>query len=181
MATLQPPFYSEEYEQRFPGKFDWTVTAGSASQITDGAAALLIASREKAESLGLRPRARIHTDVVVGSDPVLQLTGPIPSTRKALATAGLSLKDIDVVEINEAFAAVVLAWKKELEIDDDWFEEHVNPNGGAIACGHPLGASGARIMTDLVNELERREARFGLQTMCAAFGTSNTTIIERLD
>ena len=169
MATLPTPF-----------KEDGVVTAGNSSQISDGAAALVIASREKAEELGLRPRARFHTFALAGVDPITMLTGPIPATRRALDRAGLSLQDIEVVEINEAFASVVLAWKKELEIPDDWFEEHVNPNGGAIALGHPLGASGARLMTSLLHELERREARYGLQTMCEGGGQANATIVERL-
>ncbi len=161
-------------------KEDGVVTAANSSQITDGAAALVITSREKAEELGLRPRARFHAFALAGVDPITMLTGPIPATQRVLAKAGLSLEDISVVEINEAFATVVLAWKKELGIPDDWFEENVNPNGGAIALGHPLGASGARLMTTLLHELERREARYGLQTMCEGGGMANATIIERL-
>lgn len=180
MADLKPAFFSEEMSKRFP-EIRWTVTAGNSSQITDGSAALLITTPEKAEQLGLRPRARFVSFAVAGADPVRMLTGPIPSTRKALERAGLDLqKDIDVVEINEAFASVVLAWKKAFEIGDTWFEERVNPNGGAIALGHPLGASGARLMTTLLNELERRGARYGLQTMCEGGGLSNATIIERI-
>jgi acetyl-CoA acetyltransferase len=114
-------------------------------------------------------------------DPIIMLTGPIEASRRALANANLRLEDMDVVEINEAFASVVLAWKQELGIADDWFEENVNPNGGAIALGHPLGASGARLMTSLLHELERRSARYGLQTMCEGGGEANATIIERLD
>jgi acetyl-CoA acyltransferase len=169
MATLPTPF-----------KEGGVVTAGNSSQISDGASVLVIASREKAEELGLKPRARFHSFALAGVDPITMLTGVIPSTQKVLANANLKLEDIDVVEINEAFASVVLSWKKELGIADDWFEEHVNPNGGAIAIGHPLGASGARLMASLLNELERREARFGLQTMCEGGGVSNATIIERL-
>jgi acetyl-CoA acyltransferase len=169
MAALPTPF-----------KEDGVVTAGNSSQISDGASALVIASKEKAEKLGLRPRARFHTFALSGVDPITMLTGPIPATRKALDRAGLSLEDIDVVEINEAFASVVLAWKEDLDIPDEWFEANVNPNGGAIALGHPLGASGAKLMTTLLGELERREARFGLQTMCEGGGVSNATIIERL-
>jgi acetyl-CoA acyltransferase len=169
MATLPTPF-----------KEDGVVTAGNSSQISDGAAAIVIAARETAEELGLRPRARFQAFALSGVDPITMLTGPIPATQKVLANAGLSLEDIDAVEINEAFASVVLAWKKELGIADAWFEEHVNPNGGAIALGHPLGASGARLMTTLLHELDRREARFGLQTMCEGGGEANATIIERL-
>jgi acetyl-CoA acyltransferase len=169
MAALPTPF-----------KDDGVVTAGNSSQISDGAAALVIASREKAEQLGLRPRARFHAFALSGVDPITMLTGPIPATEKVLARAGLSLQDMDAVEINEAFASVVLAWKKQLEIPDDWFEEHVNPNGGAIALGHPLGASGAKLMTTLLHELERRQGRYGLQTMCEGGGEANATVIERL-
>lgn len=180
MGTLQPAFYSEEMTKKFP-EIRWSVTAANSSQITDGAAALLITTPEKAEELGLRPRARFVSFAVAGADPVRMLTGPIPSTQRALERAGLNLEnDIDVVEINEAFASVVLAWKKALSVSDAWFEDRVNPNGGAIALGHPLGASGARLMTTLLSELERREARFGLQTMCEGGGLSNATIIERL-
>jgi len=169
MAALPTPF-----------KEDGVVTAGNSSQISDGAAALVIASREKAEELGLRPRARFHSFALSGVDPITMLTGPIPATEKVLERAGLKLQDINVVEINEAFASVVLAWKKDLDIPDDWFEANVNPNGGAIALGHPLGASGAKLMSTLLHELERREARYGLQTMCEGGGESNATIIERL-
>jgi acetyl-CoA acyltransferase len=169
MATLPTPF-----------KDGGVVTAGNSSQISDGAAAVVIASREKAEELGLRPRARFHSFALAGVDPITMLTGVIPATRKVLDRAGLKLEDIDAVEINEAFASVVLAWKKELEIPDDWFEGRVNPNGGAIALGHPLGASGAKLMTTLLHELERREGRYGLQTMCEGGGEANATIIERL-
>jgi acetyl-CoA acyltransferase len=169
MATLPTPF-----------KDGGVVTAGNSSQISDGAAALVIASREKAEELGLRPRARFHSFALAGVDPIAMLTGPIPATRKVLDRAGLRLDDIAAVEINEAFASVVLAWKKELEISDGWFEANVNPNGGAIALGHPLGASGAKLMATLLNEVERRQARYGLQTMCEGGGESNATVIERL-
>jgi len=169
MATLPTPF-----------KDDGVVTAANSSQISDGATALVVASREKAEELGLRPRARFHAFALSGVDPITMLTGPIEATRKVLAGGGLSLEDIDVLEINEAFASVVLAWKQELEIPDDWFEARVNPNGGAIALGHPLGASGGRLMTTLLHELERRDGRYGLQVMCEGGGLSNATIIERL-
>jgi acetyl-CoA acyltransferase len=163
-----------------PFKEDGVVTAGNSSQISDGASAVVITTPEKAKELGLTPRARFHTFALAGVDPITMLTGVIPATRKALDRAGLTLEDIDVVEINEAFASVVLAWKKELEIPDEWFEQRVNVNGGAIALGHPLGASGTKLMATLLNELERREARFGLQTMCEGGGEANATIIERL-
>ncbi|MGH2686850.1 MAG: thiolase family protein [Actinomycetota bacterium] len=163
-----------------PFKEDGVVSAGNSSQISDGASAVVITSRERAEELGLRPRARFHSFALAGVDPITMLTGVIPATRKVLDRAGLKLDDISVVEINEAFASVVLAWKKELEIPDEWFEANVNPNGGAIALGHPLGASGAKLMATLLNELERREGRFALQTMCEGGGEANATIIERL-
>jgi acetyl-CoA acyltransferase len=169
MAALPPAF-----------KEDGVITAGNSSQITDGASSLLITTPEKAEQLGLTPRARFVSFALAGTDPVTMLTGPIPATRKALEKAGLTLEDIDLVEINEAFASVVLAWKKELGIEDSWFDEKVNVHGGAIALGHPLGASGARLMTTLVNALEQRGGRYGLQTMCEGGGLANATIIERL-
>jgi acetyl-CoA acyltransferase len=155
-------------------------TAANSSQITDGAAALVVTSSEKAKELGLTPRARFVEFALAGTDPITMLTGPIPATRKVLGRAGMDLKDMDLVEINEAFATVVLAWKKELGIEEGWFEDHVNVHGGAIALGHPLGASGARLMTTLLNALERRGGRFGLQTMCEGGGLANATIIERL-
>ncbi|HZA60132.1 MAG TPA: thiolase family protein [Actinomycetota bacterium] len=169
MATLPTPF-----------KEDGVVTAGNSSQISDGAGAVVITHPEKAAELGLRPRARFHSFALTGVDPIVMLTGVIPATERVLDRAGLSLDDMEVVEINEAFASVVLAWKRELQIEDGWFEEHVNPNGGAIALGHPLGASGARLMTSLVHELERREARYGLQVMCEGGGMANATVLERL-
>lgn len=181
MGELPPAFQNPMYERMFPGQVHWIITAGNASQISDGAAALLIASRKRAEALGLIPRARFHTFGLAGDSPVLMLTALIPATRKALDRAGLSLRDIEVVEINEAFAPVVLAWKKELSVPDDWFEEHVNPNGGAIALGHPLGGTGCRLMTTLLHELERRGGRYGLQTICEGGGLANVTIIERLE
>jgi acetyl-CoA acyltransferase len=152
------------------------VTAGSSSPISDGAAALLLMSRERAMSLELKPRARLVEQVVVGVDPVLALTGPIPATFRILERAGMSLGDIDLIEVNEAFAPVVLAWAREVKPDMD----KVNFNGGAIAIGHPLGASGARIMTTLLHELERRDATLGLQTMCCFAGMGIATIIERI-
>jgi len=166
LANLKPSFMP-----------DGILHAGNSSQITDGAAALLLMSAEKARELGLRPRARIVKQLVVGSDPELMLTGPIPATRQILAKAGLTLDQIDRVEINEAFAPVVLAWQKELDAD----LRKVNVNGGAIALGHPLGATGARLMTTLLHDLERNNLRYGLQTMCCGGGLGTATIIERLD
>lgn len=153
------------------------ITAGNSSQMSDGAAAMLIMERETAQRLGLRPRACFRSFSVVGADPVLMLTGPIPATAKALDRAGLALGDIDVFEVNEAFASVVLAWLHETGADP----KKTNPSGGAIALGHPLGATGLRLMTSLVHELERTGARYGLQAMCEGGGTANATIIERLD
>jgi len=164
MGALKPVF-----------KEGGVITAGNASQISDGAAAVLLASEVAVKQHGLKPRARIVARVVVGADPELMLTGPIPATRQVLKKAGLALADIGVVEINEAFASVVLAWQKETGAD----LRRVNPNGGAIALGHPLGASGARLMTTLLHELERRNARYGLQTMCIGHGMATATIIER--
>jgi acetyl-CoA acyltransferase len=155
---------------------DGKITAGNSSQISDGSAAVLIMSREKAEFLGLKPRAKIIARDVIGSDPTLMLTGPIEVTKKILKKAGLSVHDIDIFECNEAFAPVVLAWMKELEPDFD----KVNPRGGAIALGHPTGASGARIMTTLLHQLEDHNKRFGLQVMCAGGGMATATIIERI-
>jgi acetyl-CoA acetyltransferase family protein len=165
LAQLKPAF-----------KPDGVVTAANSSQITDGAAALLIMSEEKANQLGLKPRARFHTFALAGVDPVLMLTGPIPATTKALERAKMTLDQMDLVEINEAFAPVVLAWEKEHHPD----MSKVNVNGGAIALGHPLGGSGARLMTTLLNELERTGGRYGLQTMCEGGGMANATIIERI-
>jgi acetyl-CoA acyltransferase len=157
-------------------KADGVVTAANSSQITDGAASLLIMSEEKANSLGLVPRARFHAFALAGVDPVMMLTGPIPATTKVLERGKLTLDDIDLVEINEAFAPVVLAWEQEHHPD----MARVNVNGGAIALGHPLGCSGARLMATLLNELERTGGRFGLQTMCEGGGMANATILERL-
>ena len=165
LANLKPAF-----------KEDGVVTAGNSSQITDGASAVLIMSEEKANELGLTPRARFHTFALAGVDPITMLTGPIPATHKALERAGLTMDDIDLTEINEAFASVVLAWEKELHPD----MSKVNVNGGAIALGHPLGCSGAKLMATLLNELERTGGRYGLQTMCEGGGQANVTIIERL-
>ena len=152
------------------------VTAGNSSQITDGASAVLIMSEEKANALGLRPRARFHAFALAGVDPVTMLTGPIPATTSVLERAKLTMDDIDAVEINEAFASVVLAWEKEHHPN----MEIVNPNGGAIAVGHPLGASGGKLLATLLNELERTNGRYGLLTMCEGGGLANATVIERL-
>src|SRR5829696_8674097 len=168
LAKLKPSFRPEEEGGR--------VTAGNSSQITDGSAALLIMSEERAAALGLTPRARFVDFALAGSDPRLMLTAPIPATHRVLERSGLSFEQFDLVEINEAFASVVLAWEKEFHPD----MERVNPNGGAIALGHPLGCSGARLMTTLLNELERIGGRYGLQTMCEGGGMANATIIERL-
>jgi acetyl-CoA C-acetyltransferase len=152
------------------------LTAAVSSQISDASAALLIASEQAVKDHGLSPRARIHHLTVLGDDPVMMLTAPIPATARALARTGLTIEDIDVVEINEAFASVVMAWMAETGADP----ARVNPNGGAIALGHPLGATGARLMTTLLGELERTGGRYGLQTMCEGGGQANVTIIERL-
>jgi acetyl-CoA acetyltransferase family protein len=168
LGNLKPSFRSVEEGGR--------VTAGNSSQITDGAASLLIMSEEKAKQLGLKPRARFVNFSLAGDDPRYMLTAPIPATHKVLERAGLKISDMDVIEINEAFASVVLAWEKELHPNMDI----VNPNGGAIALGHPLGCSGARLMTTLLHELERTGGRYGLQTMCEGGGMANATIIERL-
>jgi acetyl-CoA acetyltransferase family protein len=173
LAGLRAVFGTPEMATRFP-EVEWKVTAGNSSQITDGAAALLLMSEEKASALGLRPRARIHASSVVGDDPMLMLTGPIPATHKVLSRSGLALGDIDAVEVNEAFASVPLAWQAEFPVAD----AVLNPRGGAVALGHPLGASGARIMTTLLNHLEQTGGRYGLQTMCEAGGMANATIIE---
>ena len=157
-------------------KPDGKVTAGNSSQITDGASAALIMSEEKANELGLTPRARCHTFALAGVDPVMMLTGPIPATTKVLERSGLSIADIDLFEVNEAFASVVLAWEKEHNPD----MSKVNVNGGAIALGHPLGCSGTKLLATLLNELERTGGRYGLQTMCEGGGMANATIIERL-
>ncbi len=166
LANLKPAF-----------KEDGKITAGNASQISDGAAAVLIMSAEKAAELGLKPRARFKHFAIAGTDPVTMLKGPIPVTEKIMAKADITLDDIDLFEVNEAFASVVLAWQKETGVDLD----KVNVNGGAIALGHPLGCSGAKLMTTLVNELERSGGRYGFQTMCEGGGLANATIIERIE
>jgi acetyl-CoA acyltransferase len=158
-------------------RLEGRVTAGNASQISDGAAAVLLMSETAAQRFGIKPRARIRALTTVGSDPTLMLTGPIAATQRVLQRAGLTKEDIDLYEVNEAFACVPLMWMRELGISN----EHLNVNGGAIALGHPLGASGARIMTTLLHELERRQARFGLQAICCAGGMATATILERLE
>ncbi len=165
LASLKPAF-----------KPDGLITAGNSSQISDGAAAVLIMDRETAEKLGFKPRARFVSFSVAGADPIFMLTGPIPATQKALAKAGLTIDQIDLVEINEAFASVVLAWQHDIGAD----LSKVNVNGGAIAIGHPLGASGARLTTVLLHELERTHGRYGLQTICEGGGMANGMVIERL-
>ncbi|MEV0592742.1 thiolase family protein [Nonomuraea cavernae] len=175
LAGLKPAYYDPAIAARFP-EIGWEITAGNASPINDGAAAVLVMGADTAERLGLRPRARFHSFAVVGDDPLLMLTAIIPATEKVLARAGLTLSDIDLFEVNEAFASVVLAWARETGADPS----RVNVRGGAIAIGHPLGASGARIMTTLLHALEDRDGRYGLQTMCEAGGMANATVIERL-
>ncbi|CAN5216722.1 MAG: thiolase family protein [Nocardioides sp.] len=168
IAALKPAF-----------RADGVVTAATSSQITDGAAALLLMSGERARELGLTPRARVVSMALAGDDPVMMLTAPAPATRKALDRAGLAVSDLDAVEINEAFASVVLAWRDELNISEQWYDEHVNVHGGAMAMGHPLGGSGARLMVSLISVLEERGGRYGLQTMCEGGGQANATLIER--
>jgi acetyl-CoA acetyltransferase family protein len=175
LSGLRLAFKDDYWADRYPD-IDWRVTAGNSSPINDGSAAVLVASEDAAARLGLTPRARVHSFAVAGDDPVYMLTGIIPATQKVLARAGLGIGDIDVFEVNEAFASVVLAWQKETGAD----LAKVNINGGAIAIGHPLGASGARLMTTLVGNLEQTGGRYGLQVMCEAGGTANATIIERI-
>ncbi|MEV5834662.1 thiolase family protein [Nocardia sp. NPDC052112] len=175
LAGLRPAFADDEFTARFP-EIDWSITAGNSSPLTDGASAALIMTEEKANALGLRPRARFHSFAVTGDDPLLMLTAVIPATRKVLARAGLTIDDIDAYEVNEAFAPVPLVWQQDLNADP----AKLNPRGGAIALGHPLGASGTRILATLVNHLEQSQGRYGLMTMCEAGGLANATIIERL-
>jgi acetyl-CoA acyltransferase len=165
LAGLKPAF-----------KEDGKITAGNSSQVSDGAAAVLLMTREKADALGLKPRARIFDITTVGVDPVIMLTGPIPATKKLLERNGMKIDDIDLIEINEAFASVVAAWKRELEPDMD----RVNVNGGAIAIGHPLGSTGARLMTSLLHEMERSDKEMGLVTMCCGGGLGTGTLIQRV-
>ncbi|MBF6186624.1 MULTISPECIES: thiolase family protein [Nocardia] len=175
LAGLRPAYYDPAMAERFP-QIGWQITAASASQVSDGSAAVLIMTGERAAQLGLTPLARLHSFAVAGDDPLLMLTAVIPATRKVLQRAGLQLADIDLVEINEAFSPVVLAWAQETGAD----LAKVNVNGGAIALGHPLGASGARLTTTLVHAMRERGARYGLQTMCEAGGLANAMILERL-
>ncbi|MET9876281.1 thiolase family protein [Actinacidiphila glaucinigra] len=175
LAGLRPAFADPGYAERFP-QIEWSVTAGNSSPVNDGASAVLITSGETAERLGLRPLARLHSFAVTGSDPLLMLTGVIPATERVLRRAGLDLADVDLFEVNEAFASVVLAWLQETGADP----AKVNVNGGAIALGHPLGASGTRLMTTLVHTMRARGARYALQTMCEAGGLANATVLEAL-
>ena len=175
LATLQPAFYNEQMAARFP-QIEWNVTAASASQISDGSAAIMVTTSDMAAKLGLTPLARVHSFAVAGADPLYMLTAVMPATEKVLARAGLSISDIDNFEVSEAFAPVVLAWAKETGAD----LSRVNVRGGAIALGHPLGASGARLMTTLVHTLKDTGGRYGLQTMCEGGGMANATILERL-
>jgi acetyl-CoA acetyltransferase family protein len=174
---IRPDTSLEKLSQLKPAfKEDGKVTAGNSSQVSDGAAAVLLMTREKADALGLKPRARIYDQTTVGVDPVIMLTGPIPATRKLLERNGMAMDDIDLVEINEAFASVVAAWRRELDPDMD----RVNVNGGAIALGHPLGSSGARLITTLLHEMERSDKEMGLVTMCCGGGLGTGTLIERI-
>jgi acetyl-CoA acyltransferase len=174
---IRPGTTIEALSQLKPAfKPDGKVTAGNSSQISDGAAAVLLMSREKADELGLKPRARILDQTTVGVDPVIMLTGPIPATRKLLERNKITINDIDLIEINEAFAPVVAAWRRELEPDMD----RVNVNGGAMAIGHPLGSTGARLITTLLHELERSDKEVGLVTMCCGGGLGTGTLIQRV-
>ncbi len=175
LAGLRPAFKNDAWTQRYPD-LDWRITAGNSSPVNDGSAAVLITSDTAATDLGLTARARVHSFAVAGDDPILMLTGIIPATVKVLDRAGLSIGDIDVFEVNEAFASVVLAWQAETGAD----LAKVNINGGAISIGHPLGGSGARLTTTLLNNLEQVDGRFGLQVMCEAGGLANATVIERI-
>jgi acetyl-CoA acyltransferase len=175
LGALRPAFESDEMSRRFP-EINWSVTAGNSSQITDGASAVLLASAETAVALGLTPRARVRHMAVEGDDPIFMLTGIIPATQRLLARSGLSINDIDFFEVNEAFASVVLAWAKEFGADI----ERVNTRGGAIAIGHPLGASGTRLLGSLLTTLEEHDARYGVQLMCEGGGMANATLVERL-
>jgi len=175
LGGLKPAFAASPHAARFP-ELDWKITAGNSSQLTDGAGALLVMSEERAAALGLAPRARIVATAVVGDDPLMMLTGPIPATHKVLGRAGLSIDDIAAFEVNEAFASVPLAWQAEFGVADD----RLNPRGGAIALGHPLGASGVRLATTLLGILEDTDQRYGLQTMCEAGGMANALVLENL-
>jgi acetyl-CoA acyltransferase len=175
MAALRPVFYDPAAEALYP-QINWVVTAGSSSQISDASCALMLTSSEMARKLGLKPRVRVHATAVAGDDPVYRLTALIPATHKVLKNAGMKIGDIDLFEISEAFSAVPLAWRSDLDAD----LAKMNVHGGAIALGHPIGASGGRLMTTLINAMEQRGARFGLQAMCEGGGVSNATILELL-
>ena len=175
LAQLQPAFRTDRLAGRFP-QLDWRITAGNSSPLTDGASAALIMSAEAAKRLGLRPRARFHSFAVAGSDPLLMLTGILPATRKLLDRSGVRLDEIDSYEVNEAFAPIPLLWRQEFDADPS----RLNPHGGAIALGHALGSSGTRLLATLLNEVESRGGRYGLQTMCEGGGTANATLIEVL-
>ncbi|AWH92809.1 acetyl-CoA acetyltransferase [Dietzia lutea] len=175
LAGFRTAFDSSPARGRYP-ELEWMITAGSSSQITDGAAAILVMNEDVAQSLGLTPIARIVASAVVADDPVLMLTGPIPAARKVLSRAGMTLEQMDAYEVNEAFASVPLAWRDEMGADDD----KLNPVGGAIALGHPLGASGARLMITMIHHPHRTGGRYGLQTMCEAGGRANATVVEAL-
>ncbi|HEX6234427.1 MAG TPA: acetyl-CoA C-acyltransferase [Jiangellaceae bacterium] len=175
LAGLKPSFLNPAAAQRFP-EIDWKITPGNSSPLSDGASAALIMSEDKATALGLTPRVRFHAFTVTASDPILMLTGVIPATEKIFAKTGLTIDDMDAYEVNEAFAPVPLAWLHETGADP----AKLNPRGGAIALGHPLGASGTKLLTTLVNQLEATGGRYGLQTMCEGGGMANAMIIERL-
>lgn len=175
LGQLKTSFDNDEMAARFP-QIRWSITAGNSSQITDGASAALVMSESTAHRLGLKPRARFVAFDVVGDDPIMMLTAPIPATQRVLRKAGLDVNDIDQFEVNEAFAPVPLAWQREMKAD----MSRLNPRGGAIALGHPLGASGTRLMASLLNGLEETRGRYGLQVMCEAGGLANATIIERI-
>ncbi|MDQ6525885.1 thiolase family protein [Nocardioides sp. LHD-245] len=175
LGGLQPSFRSEEWGARYP-EIGWSITPGNSSPLTDGASAALIMSEEAAGRLRLTPRARFHSFAVAGSDPEIMLTGPLPATRQVLERGGLTIEDVDAYEVNEAFASVPLLWLREFGADP----ARLNPRGGAIALGHPLGGSGTRLLTTLVNQLEASGGRYGLQTMCEGGGMANATVIERL-
>jgi acetyl-CoA acyltransferase len=175
LAGLKPSFRTEEMAARFP-EIDWQITPGNSSPLTDGASAVLIMEEQRAVELGLTPRARFHSFSVVGDDPLLMLTGPIPATKAVLRRGNLTIDDLDAYEVNEAFAPVPLVWAQELHADP----ARLNPRGGAIALGHALGSSGTRLLTTLLHQLEDTGGRYGLQTMCEGGGLANATIIERL-
>jgi acetyl-CoA acyltransferase len=175
LSQLRPVFATDEMRHRFP-ELEWVITPGNSSPLTDGASAALIVEESLADELGLRPRARLHSFVVVGDDPLLMLTGPIAATHKLLQRSGVDLDEIHAFEVNEAFASVPLAWQAEFGVDP----ARLNPRGGAIALGHPLGASGTRILATMVNHLEETGGRFGLQAMCEGGGMANATLVERL-